>query len=233
MVVDLQGMFEQQREVRPLAEGERRDLGVIEIDSGLTICGSVLNRQDRPIAGAKIRAYAHGVFLPTVHSDDAGRFALPGFLNDTYRVECDAAGYVSTSDVVKVTEELKPVNWKDIPIGDLKFVMEEGLAFDGIVVHRDGSPVVDASIRAGRQRGDGPVWSVASTSTGGDGWFHLEGVPAGPVQIEVMPKEAGWYRFRADSLDAMPEQFEVANSDASLEIIVRMIDGSHPPTSME
>jgi protocatechuate 3,4-dioxygenase beta subunit len=168
-------------EVRVRAGDSQVDLGVIELETGLTIRGTVRDGGGSPVAGADVRALQSGPGgapsgrLVEARSDADGAFVLAGLNPGGYRVMAAAGGYGRVNRQAEAGAE------------DVELVLDAAGAITGTVVDAGGRPVesfrVDAR-PARRETGPfAPSWSTSSATA--DGRFMLEGVGAGTHVVEI------------------------------------------------
>jgi protocatechuate 3,4-dioxygenase beta subunit len=166
-------------------EGEvaERDL---EMTAGFPVRGRVVDPQGAPAAGAAVRARNTGLSrvawqwgvqsgsseeVATTAAD--GTFTIPGLAprDDWVLVARKEPHVGKPSDPIRVGPGL--------PVPDVTLALTPGASIHGRVLDADGQPVARASVH---------YWmgnDNANTTTGADGAFSFEGVPAGNVQISA------------------------------------------------
>ena len=143
---------------------------VIELDEGLQISGSVLNRDGKPIADAALEVDGPNVGNPPpkVTTDATGRFLCNILSEGEYSITVSAAEYVSLREE-NVTAGLESV----------VFTMTPESVFSGRVVARDvevnGSGIAGAKVTLR----DSATGETSSSETDARGLFGVHGLAAG------------------------------------------------------
>jgi Carboxypeptidase regulatory-like domain len=169
--------------------------GRIRLGDGGTLRGSVVNALGEPVAGASVSVsqqqdYAYQTQPPQTQSDGNGAYELQGIPPGKVDV---AASHPSYARAYAPGIDIEP----DAGPTDLKLVLSQGGRIEGTVRRRDGTPVVEASIRAAPGTSTGrsaPGDNGATASVGPEGTFTLEHVAAGLAQVSVYLPRGGSMR---------------------------------------
>jgi hypothetical protein len=160
--------------------------------------GMLVNEQGAPVPAAEVRLVG-GSTAATVLSSRAGRFLLASVPADrSYRLAVFRAGFAITlvdASVPPPPERLPP----------LQLVLRRGVRVEGRLVDPDGHPVAGAGVILDRLSLDGDTSSdgLPAASSGKDGSFALEGLPAGKYVLNV--RAPGFLPLRRDNLELPPE----------------------------
>jgi RNA polymerase sigma-70 factor (ECF subfamily) len=178
---------------RPLASGERHDVGDVRLRPPARLEGRVVDDDGRPIAGVEITvlgantdrraSLADGAAPPQVsqfeereaHTDAAGRFCFGALAGGSYRIRARPIGRL---DPVTADVELEDGGARD----DVQLVIARGLTIAGTVA-RDASAADHVLwLSATAEAGDGHV----TTRVAADGTFRFEGLAEGRYTIALL-----------------------------------------------
>ncbi|MCA8981187.1 MAG: carboxypeptidase regulatory-like domain-containing protein [Planctomycetes bacterium] len=221
------GYRETKLELGELVDGEQRTNVQLVIDQGRSISGLVRWPDGKPAVGALVKleqeadddSWAMWEAIPSVKTDDAGRFEITGLLVDgscrvvaSLRPEGDLRPEnddIETDDGPTARRRPRPHAWRARRDGvqpgnaDLILTLDSGASVTGRVVDDVGEPVTRFHVTAtpmdrGMSRID---WETRAGTTvlTGDGSFKLEGIQEGKwnlvaasdghVRSEEMPFE--------------------------------------------
>lgn len=170
-----------------LAESSVHEDILMVLDSGSSIWGRVLDDLGRPIEGAKVGAYrtkeVDGMITmrglsqgESVETDASGSFELGGIQEDAVTVRAWMDGHRAESQpgVAKGT-------------GDVVLRLTRHGVVEGKLVDTAGAPIAGSTVRAipGEGRGHFIRALRGDVTTGADGSFRLDDVPAGAVTVEA------------------------------------------------
>jgi protocatechuate 3,4-dioxygenase beta subunit len=167
----------------------RVDLGTVVLPPGLTVEGTVVDPQGRPIAEAGVSAMpadfmSARAFLERgepLKTGPDGRFAIPGLREGT-RIDLRAwkDGYVEGT-----------AGGVDIPAaGPVRIVLEPGVRIAGRVVSGDGKPVADAMVATFSGEGGTGLMGMRGlrrgmSGTDEQGRFELTGIEPGKLVLRA------------------------------------------------
>ena len=179
---------------------ERSDNHYIILEKSCILAGVVVDENDNPIAGAKIRALPKTSYLRrleqspilapkqwfTTQTDDKGNFRFDNFAADVssdFWVE--ATGWAS---VYQYTTHWTSSCGFEAGRTDIRLVLPREVAFRGRVIDAEsGKPVVNAHvlIKPDSIKEHANPYSPNHTISGQDGKFYFKGVPHGKHYINV------------------------------------------------
>ena len=147
------------------------DLGTVVLGAEAVLAGLVTDPRGRPIEGAAVRLSGDGADgsgpPEEVPTDAAGGFVLRGLTPGT-------SVDLRVAHPDHVSARLDGVS---LPAPEpLTIVLEDGFRLAGRVLDDDGDPVARARVRLDAPAGRGPS---PEGSSGSDGRFAIEGIPAG------------------------------------------------------
>ena len=152
-------------DLSPLEPGERRTIDLVLEGGAVELAGIVEDILGGPIARARV--IAEGAHVET---DDQGRFSIWISPYVGYRyIEVSASGYGPRSQAVKAPSKV------------VIALAPESTIAGKVVDAATGAPIADARVIAGPR----PL----ETTTGPDGVFAFEGLPAGNVHLEALAPE--------------------------------------------
>jgi hypothetical protein len=219
--------------------GDRHDLGVIRLDGGESIAGTVLAEDGAPIEGANVVAGPAAVNFfnmgqamddfvsgkKQVRTDASGAFRLSGLAKGEYRLNASARGFGGA--------EKKGVATGGEPIA---IQLEHGIRITGRVLDTAGEPIAGAEVKArqarARSAGDGS-FELTGVATRGDdnpfgGAFGAAGPPA-PKSLKVSATTSGYLQGEAElELASAGREVEIVLKKAP-EILGRVVDGDRKP----
>ncbi len=161
------------------------DRGVeIRLSRGVTLRVTVLGPDDRPVAGARVRAYPSEGDSRVAVTDTGGVAEVPGVPEEAG--ECSLRVEAALRDLDEMTYA-----WEDVDLSSGREVvvrLPAAPAVRGKVVDRAGRPVAGARVE-GRQPGAAEV--VVDEASGYHGDFFLRPARDGPVFLSVRDGDAG------------------------------------------
>jgi carboxypeptidase family protein len=147
---------------------ERPD-GVIVLEPGLPLAGTVVDGDGAPVEGASVHC-SRGGWGDLVFTDDAGRFrleGLPGARDDPCGLLVMREGYVRARASASAGDE------------SVRVVLSGRGGIFGKIVHADGKPAPDATIRWSHPESNRSGKGVVD----GEGAFEIAGAPSGTVVL--------------------------------------------------
>ncbi|HKE18128.1 MAG TPA: carboxypeptidase regulatory-like domain-containing protein [Kofleriaceae bacterium] len=174
-----------------VVSGRDTDVGTITVEKGRTISGRVLLPDGSPVAGAAVyagkRLVATGNELTSrvwgapgssgatrrTETDETGSFSLPGFGGDALALAAETSA--ARSDIVQVPPGTGPFS--------VDLVLRPGASIRGVVM-RGGAPAPGMNVNASPVPGNNH--SNFTVTTGPDGRFELQRMPAGDYYVSVM-----------------------------------------------
>lgn len=176
-----------------LAEGERFDVGDVEVSRPATVTGRALDERAQPLAGVPVFAAPHDAYVypfevfaqeaaPSVATDDDGRFVLTNLRPGTTRVFVD--------DPDRAAEDSPQDAVLDLACGDSadvgELVVQRAAPLHGVVRDEQGRPIAGARVMPGDGLYDRthPRRAVLSDA---DGRFVIRGFGAA-LSITVQAK---------------------------------------------
>ncbi|MBI4558457.1 MAG: carboxypeptidase regulatory-like domain-containing protein [Candidatus Hydrogenedentes bacterium] len=180
------------------------DCASVELSvSGSCLSGYVRNEHNDPVAGTPVRVtftqwgIAQGVTEDATTTDDTGRFCVRGPANAEATISVEGAQPIrvltnsgtscEAGDCVQVAVQRPSV---PPPTGSIA----------GWVQDTDGNAVLGAEVRTN-------LGNVVST--GADGFYELQGVPAGPVVVNFVAAD---YTSDSRAVDVLPDAETTVNS---------------------
>lgn len=151
----------------------------LELEPGGVVSGRVVDSRGQALPGVKVR----GKRMPSdqvdaeTTTDDTGAFALEGVANRAFNVQAQLGGYAQTTVPVQA------------PAKDVRIVLELGAQIEGVVRDTKGNPVAGVEVRAKPEFPGAITRESASTRTGEDGTFELEGLGVGPYAVRFFRYE--------------------------------------------
>ncbi len=184
---------------------------LLTADSGIhSFRGRIVDPEGRPVPGARVEAFGfqgwvtsmsrrdflrRGLVAWSTETDAAGRFVLPEAPRDGLRF---VLRFLDPDLAPRQLVNLPTVPGRTRDLGDV--VLESGYAIEGRVLDERGAPIGGAVVRVhpassvgfGRSAPD-PL-PMAPATTGDDGRFRLDRVPAGRVRLhaDAPGAEARW-----------------------------------------
>lgn len=162
----------------------------VELQKGLRITGIVVDRNEKPVAGATIKAYSsvQGTEPIRALADEEGRFALQGVVEGQYYIEVSKPGFIAGKQ-----QEVNLRNTRE-----LRLVLDSGATITGVVRGLEEAMMND-------------VWVVAE----GSGTFARTRLEAGgKFRLQVSP---GALRVFADiETPAMQRMTPVKSVEATV-----------------
>ena len=173
-----------------LLPGEAFDLGLLVLDGGGFLGGTVLGPDGFPAAGAEVTLFDGGEDPLRAAADPAAggplRRTVPCAPDGTFLLDRVPAG--SRSLLARAPGRL-PATLTRIPVAagagrrDLALVLRAGLSLEGVLLDADGAPVVDALLTVLRP----PLNAEGGRArTGQGGVFRMEGLDPGAVRLRVL-----------------------------------------------
>ena len=124
--------------------GETTDLGRLRPESGTSISGRLVDRDDEPISGIRVAALREIQHTRrrerTTTSGDDGRFTLRGLTAGAHEIRAEPE-----ETYLEATEEL------DAPASGVRLELERGAIVRGTVRASDGSPLQNVVVKALRE----------------------------------------------------------------------------------
>jgi len=216
-----------------LAEGERRDLGVLTLSPGGTLYGTLVDADGKRLPGLTvIAASPTGASFRRATSDSAGAWRIEGLAPGTYNVtrmdfkldlaSDNAASYME--DVVFRTVELQADEEKRVDLG----VQRTGGRLEGVVRSSLGAEA-GAMLWAFPEEGSGGLRFATSDK---QGHYAIEGLEAGRYLLQVMPASdvvagAGSQPMAATSLVVEMSDAAVQHQDVHVpggKLVGRVVD---------
>jgi hypothetical protein len=156
---------------------------VITVPNAVTVSASVIDRDNKPVAGVEIRpllvkpppAGQKMSISPWLRTDQSGRFAVPVGL-DPVGLYLSKAGYDPLIATVTGKDSATPV----------RLTIARAPAIRGVVLDAQKKPAANVSVSAG----------TVTVKTGADGSFQLDGIPPGPASL----------RYGSEHVVTMPVQ---------------------------
>lgn len=171
--------------VSALVQGGVEDL-VLELGTGATLAGTVVDDTGAPVDSGEVRAKGSGPFMTeSTPIEPTGGFALTGLAAGEWELWAGSAEHAPTSRVrVSVPRDSEPIQLR----------VQRRVRITGRVVDRNGVPISEAKVVAnvsvdGRS---GPAWSHTTTATSEGGTFELD--PIAPGRIAVSASKSGFAR---------------------------------------
>ena len=174
-----------------VAEGQVVDVGTVKLTAGGLVRGTVVDATGAGVGGASVsiippaQSFATTGMPTPATSESSGAFELRGVGEGAVDVTATHPNFASAEPVTVQVQARKPVT-------DVRLVLSMGGRIEGSVRKRDGSG------RAGLMVSSnviGPTRTAfgagASATTGSDGSFVLEHVPAGRVNLMVFSRMGG------------------------------------------
>jgi hypothetical protein len=174
-----------------VAEGQVVDVGTVKLTAGGLVRGTVVDATGAGVGGASVsiipppQSFATAGMPTPATSESSGAFELRGVAEGAVDVSATHPNYASAEPVTVQVDARKPVT-------DVRLVLSLGGRIEGSVRKRDGSGragLMVSSNAIGPTRT--PFGAGASATTGGDGSFVLEHVPAGRVNLMVFSRLGG------------------------------------------
>ncbi|MEM9556610.1 MAG: carboxypeptidase-like regulatory domain-containing protein [Acidobacteriota bacterium] len=189
----------------------RVDLGTLHLEPAVTLDGLVVDRDDRPVVGARVFVLPSGrqsslnrslqsFTRNEIVSDETGRFAVDG-LRDGEQVQLNAyrEGYVAGEPIAARAPTTEP----------LRIVLDVAARLMGRVVDTAGEPVAHAELRVSRGNERGYEMQAERTDT--DGEFAIDTKP-GMLQLTARSDE-----HRATTLDL---EIDAGSRREGLELVL-------------
>ncbi len=166
---------------------EGADLGEIEMERGVTIRGTTVDPEGRPVPNAEVALLetpGMPFFEPVTRSDEDGRFEIADLDPHGERyLQARAEGFVPRA----------PLKVAMPPEGEVRVAMDRARTLSGVVVTADEhEPIPEARLdlnREGRIEMGGMfvrgMVSAGSAMTGADGTFRVEGLAPGSLHLVV------------------------------------------------
>lgn len=189
LFLEADGHITREIAVEKLASGEKHDLGVVALDTGLRVSGRVLSPDGKPQPDAKVAARlasqpgymkaTEGFSLFSTQSDSEGRFAISRLKPAEYLVTVAAEGFAEVVREVAVSDG-------DVDLGDVQ--VSPGCLLKGTVRDTEDLAVASAVIEARR----GSLQNLAgqrSTVTDSEGHFSFQNLA--PDSYGVVTKVGG------------------------------------------
>jgi protocatechuate 3,4-dioxygenase beta subunit len=191
--------------------GRSRDLGKIRLGAGLTLRGTVVDSAGAGQAGAMVQAVEstgdpQSWNAPGGPSGVGGSFEIKGLAAGTYDVVASHPDFVTGR-----AQGLDLAAGRPAP--EVRVVLTRGGSVEGRAHHR-GTPIAGATVQvtgAGQQPFDWLRRVVATT--GGDGTFRAERVPAGPVKVQLIQDKTRLLEVDAQVAEGEATAVELALRD--------------------
>jgi protocatechuate 3,4-dioxygenase beta subunit len=209
-------------------DGGTADGGVVVLEPGLEVRGTVKDEEETPIRGAAVEArfFEEGRELSSRGATDAeGRFRLRGLPPGPTEIRAEAKGYLE--------ERLTRV---EAGAEDVAIVLARQASIEGRVVDAaTGRPVPSFEARARidpedpRGRGRDRHGRAEATARDPDGRFRIDGLLPGTYIVEVVAR--GYRTARHDGLEVLPSTAQVSfdlERGLSLEGTVVDADDNRP-----
>lgn len=213
LVVKKKGLAERVSEPFTPKPGEYRAGFTVRLVRGATLSGRIRDDQGMPLRGACIHV-RHADRLAGFlngrlgnRADDAGRFTVTALPAGRYDLEVLAWGHIGQTRSGLIVAE-------DAVQDNVDFVLERGRrTISGRVVDEEGQPVskVDVATYASSVH-KGQRGGIASTLTGAQGQFTLEGLAPGTCTLSIMHSRKGLMR---------PEPLEVRAGAEDVVVVLR------------
>ncbi|MHC4392511.1 MAG: carboxypeptidase regulatory-like domain-containing protein [Planctomycetota bacterium] len=144
------------------------------LEHGGRIEGQVLGPQGSPLAGVLVRADRYSTpFRVQKRTDGAGRFALPGLPDGSFRVRVLPDGALREPAAVRV--DVIAATGPD----DLIFKVNGGAELEGRVIAEDGGPAGGAVVSVWNQQGR----RIGQATAGPDGRYRISRLVEGPMHV--------------------------------------------------
>jgi hypothetical protein len=178
LVVKASHHIEKRMSAVEVKEGVHHGNIVIELDSGNTIEGVVVDTKGTPVEGAELLAkdYSQGVKELHATTGGDGHFVVEGILaNDQVELEVRHDNFALYSD-----------SKARVGTKDMNIVMKEHGRIQGNVVTSDGKSVESFTVQAQNPNTKDPRKQPKSqTFTNADGGFEYKGVPGGNYTLYI------------------------------------------------
>jgi 5-hydroxyisourate hydrolase-like protein (transthyretin family) len=212
-----------EREVLPVGAGELlvRD---ITLPGGNRVSGEVVDAAGRRIFPAFVYLISGQLRLVT-RTLETGRFQVAGVPAGSYQIFARADGFTPSA-----RKDVELAEGEDAP--GITLLVEAGCVVSGVV--RDGTSRPLEKIRVSTQPDPARLGTV-SGETDAQGFFELEGVPAGRVTLQVWAE--GTYTRTGPTLEVAPDRPNtveiVIGGSARLVVRVTASDGADLPEDLQ
>lgn len=138
-------------------------------------------------------------------TDGDGRFRLEGLGVGAYDLKATARGFRETTLAVRLAEGEAP--------RPVTVTLKAGLPLEGLILDPGGSPAVGVRVHAEPASADQTRMEArpapASTRSGDDGAFRLEGLAPGRVVVSARSDEGAWARELAEAGQERPVELRL------------------------
>ncbi len=218
-----------QRGTIPAISVPRPDPIAVTLERGGSVSGHVLDPHRELLGGASVSIFQErdthsNGSEPTFWTEKDGLFHFEHVGPGTTRLAVVAPGFT----------RYEPASFSLSPgedLADLELVLEPGGLVEGYVFEPDGLPAVGASVRVLPDVPGKLDFSLLllTTSTDGDGYYHLAGVPLGARAIEAKHEEFSRVVKDLEVLGGSQDLNFVLEPEASYRVSGRVIDEEGRP----
>ncbi len=160
---------------------------LLTLKTAAALHGKVIDEEARPVESARLILLTQQAWhgdrlrpLATAMSDRLGAFSFAAVPAGSHKVAVQAVGYLAWSQAFTVEP--------DSPPKPVEVELKRGAVLSGRVVSEGGQPIEGAKVSLAKGPDEGAISDLAmvGASSDGEGLYRLEGLPAGPQQIQVL-----------------------------------------------
>lgn len=172
-----------------VSAGAVNDVGRVTVKSGGLVRGFVVDPTGAPVSGAAIQVVGSGVdfAMPrrdSAYSDGQGAFEIQGVPDGALTLVATHPSYAAgRTSGLTVDSRQGPT--------EARIVLTVGGRVEGYIRTRDPSGLAGATVMVSPRMGGGFFDERSRATPGSDGYFFLEGLPAGPALIMLMRTVGG------------------------------------------